>query len=141
MDSSEVECAALMQTSRDWARVSATGDVDLIVSFWAEDAVVLPPDQSAVVGKHAIREYVRQSLAMPGFSLTWEPEQAVIAIGDDLGYIVERNRSTLVDASGTLLTKYGKVTTIWRKDSAGQWKCVVDIWNGNPSEHVLSSRT
>ncbi len=40
--------------------------------------MVLPPDQPVVVGKPAIKEFVRQSIAMPGFSVTWEPEQAVI---------------------------------------------------------------
>jgi ketosteroid isomerase-like protein len=135
----EVNRDVLMQASREWAKVSATGDVDLIVSFWADDAIVMPPDQSAVVGKPAIREYVLKSLAVPGFSMTWEPEKAEIAIGGDLGYIVERNRSTFLDASGKLRTQYGKVMTIWRKDSSTQWKCVIDIWNGNPSEYVLFS--
>ena len=106
-----------MQASRDWAKASATGDVELIISFWADDAIVLPPDQTAVVGKEAIREFVHQSFSIPGFSLTWEPEQATIAVAGDLGYLIERNRSTFSDASGTLRTQYGKVTTIWRKDS------------------------
>src|SRR5437867_2849205 len=94
MDSFEAERASLMQASRDGAKASATRDVDLIASFWAEDAIVLPPDQSAVVGKRAIREFIRQSLAMPGFSISWEPEQATIAVGGYLDYLVERNRST-----------------------------------------------
>jgi len=141
LGSSEVDRAILMQASRDWAKACATGNVELIVSFWADDAIVLPPDQAAVMGKEAIREFVRQSLAIPGFSLTWEPEQATIAEGGDLGYLIEGNQSTFKDTTGMLVTQNGKVTTIWRKDSAGQWKCVIDIWNSNPSVHVLTSRT
>jgi ketosteroid isomerase-like protein len=121
-----------MQTSRDWAKACATGDVDLVVSFWAEDAMVLPPDQVAVIGKQEIREFVRQSLAIPGFSLTWEPERATITDGGDHGYLIERNQSTFKDASGIIRTQNGKVITIWRKDFDGQWKCVVDIWNSYP---------
>jgi ketosteroid isomerase-like protein len=137
MTATEVERVALMQTSRDWAKASATGDVDRIAFFWAEDAIVMPPDQSALVGKRAIRQYVSQSLAIPGFSFTWEPEQAVIAAGGDIGYMIERSRFTFVDATGTLRTQNGKTVTVWRRDAAGQWKCVVDIWNGNPSAQVL----
>ena len=121
-----------MQTSRDWAKACATGNVELIVSFWAEDATILPPGQVSVVGKEAIRKFVRESLEIPGFSLTWEPEQATIAVGGDLGYLIEKNQTTFKDESGTLQTQHGKVTTIWRKDPAGRWKCVIDIWNSNP---------
>src|SRR5579862_941289 len=132
---SEAEGIALMQVSLDWAKACATQDLELIAAFWAEDAIVLPPDQPAIIGKQAIREYVRHSLSMPGFSLTWEPERAVVA--GNLGYLLERNRSTFTDSNGTLQTVHGKVVTIWRKDSSGRWKCAVDIWNGNPSDHVL----
>lgn len=138
METSEVERAALMQTSRDWAKASSKRDVDRILSFWAEDAIVLPPNQPALVGKRAIREYVVQSLAMPGFSITWEPERA--AVGGDFGYMVERNQSTFIDASGASRMEHGKGVTIWRRDSAGRWKCVIDIWNGNPSDRVLVPR-
>ncbi len=33
MDAFEVEEAALMRASRDWAKAAATGDIDLIVSY------------------------------------------------------------------------------------------------------------
>ena len=67
MHSSEAEANALMQTSREWASPASTGDVDLIVSYWDDDAVVLPPEQQPLFGKKAIREYVIQSMALPGF--------------------------------------------------------------------------
>lgn len=137
MDSPEAERESLMQASRDWARAAATRDVELIVSFWADDATVLPPGQAAVFGKPAIREYVRQGLATPGFSITWEPERAFIAAGGDLGYMVERNRLTVLDESGKPRTLEGKGVTVWTKDPAGKWKCLIDIWNSSPSRPSL----
>ncbi len=130
----EAEKAALMQTSREWAQAAASGDVERILSYWADDAMVLPPDQPAVVGKTAIREFVRASLAMPGFSVTWEPEQASVASSGNTGYLIERNRFTITDAGGAMLTLHGKGVTVWRKDPNGAWKCVIDIWNDNPQE-------
>jgi ketosteroid isomerase-like protein len=132
MHSSEAEVSTLKQTSKDWASATSAGDVDLIVSYWDDDAVVLPPGQQPVVGKKAIREYVLQSMALPGFSITWEPEHATIAAGGEFGYLLEKNVVTLKDLSGTLRTQVGKTVTIWRKNTAGEWKCVVDIWNDNP---------
>ena len=73
------ERRALMATSREWAQAAASGDLERIVSYWADDAIVLPPDQPAVVGKEAIREYVREGLAIPGFRITWEPEFAAVS--------------------------------------------------------------
>jgi ketosteroid isomerase-like protein len=133
----ENEGAALMQASRDWAAAAGSGDVERILSYWAEDAIVLPPDRPALIGKPAIREFVRQSLAAPGFSITWEPEAATVAPAGDLGYLVERNRLTFVDGSGNVATQHGKGVTIWRKDPTAGWKCVIDIWNASPTERVL----
>jgi ketosteroid isomerase-like protein len=131
------EAAALIRASRDWAAAAATGDLERILSYWADDAIVLPPDQAALIGKAAIREFVRESLATPGFSITWEPEAATVGPACDLGYLVERNRLAFPDASGNVRTQHGKAVTVWRKDPSGAWKCVIDIWNGSPTERVL----
>jgi ketosteroid isomerase-like protein len=133
MANPESERAALMETSREWARVAASGDLERTLSFWSDDAIVMPPGQTAVVGKAAIREFIRQMLAVPGFSITWAPEQSSLANDGDVGYLVERNRVTFSEASGTTRVQFGKAVTVWRRDSAGAWKCVVDIWNEEPT--------
>jgi ketosteroid isomerase-like protein len=122
----------LMQVSREWAKTLASRDVDKIVSFWAEDAVVMPPDLSAIVGRAAIRDYVAQSLATPGFSIAWEPEHGFVSASGDLGYLIERSRFTFPDGAGSLRTQMGKTLTIWRKSPGGPWQCVADIWNSDP---------
>ena len=129
--------AALMATSRAWAQAAASGDLERVVGFWADDAIVLAPDQPAVVGKAAIREFVKQSTAIPQFSITWEPEQARLAASGELGYLVEHNRVTFADSAGVRHTQFGKAVTIWRKDATGAWKCIVDTWNNGPTERVL----
>ena len=117
---------------------AASGDLERALVYWAEDAIVLPPDQPAVVGKDAIRAWVRQAASIPGFSITWEPELATVSNGGDVGYMIERNRITFRDASGELNTQYGKAVTVWRKQVDGAWKCVIDTWNSSPVERVLS---
>ena len=131
------EQTALLQTSREWARAAATGDIEAALSFWAEEAILMAPGQPTFVGKAAIREFLRHSLAIPGFSITWEPEHASISGSGDLGYMVERNRISFTNADGTFQTQFGKAVTVWRKSSDGKWKCVVDTWNDNPTERAL----
>jgi ketosteroid isomerase-like protein len=133
----ESERAALMQTSRDWARTAASGDLERILSFWSDEAIVMPPGQPTVVGKAAIREFLQQTSAIPGFSIVWEPEHASVANQGDVGYMVERNRITFTEATGGARTQFGKAVTVWRKDSTGAWKCVIDTWNENPTERAL----
>ncbi len=128
------EAANLMQVSREWARATAGRNLEEIVSYWADDAIVLPPDQPAVAGKTAIREFVRASQAIPGFSVSWEPQQAGLSREADVGYLIERNRFTFADTGGNTVTHDGKAVTIWRKDAAGAWKCVIDVWNNTAEE-------
>lgn len=134
----KAEEQSLMQTSREWAKAAASGDLERILAYWADDAVVLAPDQPAFVGKAAIRNFLQQTVSIPQFSITWEPEQAAISASGDLGYLVEHNRVTFADSTGALKTQYGKAVTVWRKDASGAWKCVVDTWNNNPTERVLA---
>jgi ketosteroid isomerase-like protein len=67
-----------------------------------------------------------------------QPERATISAGGDLGYLVEHNRVTFADSTGAVSTHYGKAVTVWRKNDAGEWKCVMDTWNANPTEHVFA---
>lgn len=136
---SEVEREALMQTSRDWAAAVAAGDFERALTYWTDDAIVLAPDAPAIVGKAAIRDFIRQAASMPGFSITWRPELAVTSKEGDMAYMVEANATTLTDASGQLQTQFGKAVTVWRKQADGTWKCVIDTWNANPTERVLTS--
>ena len=130
---------ALMQASRDWAAAAASGDLERALAYWTDDAIVLPPDQPAVVGKRAIREYLHRAASIPGFSITWEPELATISADGDMGYMIEHNRVTVADDAAALQTQYGKAVTVWRKQPDGSWKCVADTWNGNPTERVLAT--
>ncbi len=131
------EREALERTSREWAKVAATDDVERIVSYWTDDGLVLAPDQPPMMGKAALREYVRATQSIPGFSITWEPVAATVSADGTMGYLLEHNRATFTDPSGERQEQRGKAVTIWRKDAAGAWKCVVDIWNGDPGEWGL----
>ena len=135
---SGVETGALMQTSRDWAKAAENRDIERTLSYWADDAIVLEPDQPAYIGKAAIRQMVQTSMKIPKFSITWAPESGVISKSGDIGYLVEHNRVTFADSTGKVHTQFGKAVTVWRKDATGAWKCVVDIWNGGPTENVLA---
>ena len=124
----------LLKRDADWAALASRGaDVETIVSYWTDDAIVLPPGQPAIKGRAALREYVLNSLRMPGFSITWKTTDAVLSSDGNLAYLMGDNRITLQGPGGKPVTIVGRAVTIWRKESDGQWRCAIDIWNEPPA--------
>lgn len=128
----DAEAEALMDLSREWSDVVASGDVVSGMDYWTEDAILLAPDLPILQGKPAIREYIEGAASIPGFQISWEPERAVVSKSGDMAYMLERNITQFEDEQGNPVVSYGKVLTVWRKDSNGDWKNVVDMWNSAP---------
>lgn len=130
----KTEGERLMQISRDWSKLAATDSVEKTLSYWAEDAVIMSPGQPPVKGKKAIREMIEATSKIPGFKISWEPLSVIVSESGDLAYMMERNKISVNDSLGNPMTEYNKVVTIWRKESDGAWKNIVDIWNADPSQ-------
>jgi len=122
----------LLRRDGEWAAAAGTTEVERIVSYWSDDAVITPPHEAPVAGKPAIRKFVDDSLKVPGFSVRWKPAEAVVSSAGDLGYTTGENVFTFPDATGKAATHPGRYVTVWKKDDAGQWRCVIDFWNEAP---------
>lgn len=123
----------LVQRDAEWAEFAAAGkDVEKTISYWSDDALVVPPGQPAIEGKAAIRTFVTESFATPGFSIHWKSEPPVFSPDGKLAYMRSTSTTTVPGPNGTTLTLPGRGITVWRMDPDGQWRCVVDIWNEPP---------
>ena len=61
-----LERTRLLQRDAEWAAAASEGrDLELVLSFWTDDAVVLAPGLPAVVGKDALRQYVQGGMEIP----------------------------------------------------------------------------
>jgi hypothetical protein len=81
----------LLRRDAEWAEVALEGhDIERILSYWTDDAVVLAPGLPRVSGKAALREYVQGSNAIPGFAITWESKDAVLSPDGQLAYLFSR---------------------------------------------------
>ena len=130
----ENEKARLLQRDSEWARLASVGvDVEAMISYWTDDAVVLPPGLPAVVGKAALREYVRACLRIPGFKITWTSTEVRLSPDGELAYMFSQNAVTMNSADGEPATTRGRAVTIWRRDPDGVWRCAVDVWNAEPA--------
>jgi ketosteroid isomerase-like protein len=130
----------LLRRDGEWAASAGTTDVEKIVSYWSDDAVVTPPHEAPVAGKPAIRKFVDESLKVPGFTVRWKPAEAVVSTSGDLGYTTGENVFTFADATGNVAPHPGRYVTVWKKDDAGQWRCVVDFWNEAPERASMPAK-
>src|SRR3954465_11718489 len=84
----KTEGEALKQLSRDWSTRAATGNMDVILNGWADDAVMMAPGLPPLEGKAAIRGYVEAASRLPGFKISWEPVTVHVARSGDLAYMI-----------------------------------------------------
>jgi ketosteroid isomerase-like protein len=125
-----LETTRLLQRDAEWAAAAYEGrDIERILSYWTEDAIVLPPGLQSVVGKAALRQYVEGSMRIPGFRITWTSKDVTFSPDGNLAYMFSRNAVTMNSPDGTPNTTEGRAVTIWRRESDGEWRCAVDIWN------------
>ena len=55
---------------------------------------------AALIGKDAIRQMVTESLKIPGFKISWEPQSVSISKSGDMAYLIEKSQITMNDSLG-----------------------------------------
>jgi len=119
--------AAIQSLSKAHATAFFSGDIDTIVSAYAEDAVVIPPDAPAAQGRDAIRKLFAASMATakPGQSEVFE--NYVVEVSGDMGW--DSGVAKVKDANGTSVWS-GHFLATWRKKN-GKWQTVRDMWTND----------
>jgi ketosteroid isomerase-like protein len=136
----ETARAELLQTDREWAALVASGgSVEKILSYWTDDARVVAPGEEPVIGQDALRQMVASSFEIPGFSITWEPEEVHVSDSGDLGYTTGWNRMTFLSEQGEQVVQRHRYITVWRKEADGRWRCEYDMWNAPPAEKAAGA--
>jgi uncharacterized protein (TIGR02246 family) len=124
----------LLERDVQWATAAAEGrDVERILEFWTDDALVYPPGMPVVAGKPAIRAFVLASLSIPGFRISWSSSDVRFSPDGQLAYMLSENSVTAPGPDGQLTTSPGRGVTVWRREADGEWRCAVDIWNAGPA--------
>jgi ketosteroid isomerase-like protein len=122
---------ALRDADAAWVKAVATKDLDRITSFYADDADFFPANAPMAKGKSAIKEAWGKMIGAPGFSLSWEPTTAVAAKSGELGYTSGAYKFSITGPDGKPIFDKGKYVEVWKKDEAGNWKVIADIFNSD----------
>lgn len=127
--SSDVE-KTLRGLDQQWAAAFAAKDVDKSVSYYSDDAIVLPPNTPAVTSKDAIRA-AWKGMIDSGATLTWSATRVAVSKSGDMAYVSGTYQLSGKDASGKPTSDKGKYLTVWEKKGDGSWKCGADTWNSD----------
>jgi uncharacterized protein (TIGR02246 family) len=129
-----VDTKAAEQAVRDadaqWSKAAAAHDLAGVLSFYADDATVLPPNEPAIVSKQAIHDEWATLLAS-GVNLSWKADKVEAANSGDLVYETGTYGLNMKDDKGNSVTDKGKVLQVWKKQADGSWKAVADMWSSD----------
>ena len=114
-----------------WVRAAEAHSVDGWMAFYAEDALVMPPNEVAVTTPAAIRHSIQEILTLPALSIEWHPTRIEMSAAGDLAALAGAYTLSYRDQAGATVRDRGKLLEIWRRQKDGDWKCVIDTWNSD----------
>jgi len=130
-DTRAADEAALRTLDEQWSATAAKNDLDGTVAFYSEDAVLLPPNAPIASDSKSIRESWAGLLG-PNTAVSWKVTKVETAKSGDIGYLYGTYQLLIKDPKGgPTITDTGKLVEIWKKQSDGKWKCIVDTYNSD----------
>ena len=120
----------LLLVSAQWSKTAAANDLEGTVSYYSDDATLLPPNEPMAKGKQAIRASWA-ALLVPGVSVSWQVSKVEVSRSGDLAYLIGVYVVTMKDPQGKPATDHGKLLEVWKKQADGKWKAVADTYNSD----------
>lgn len=120
---------AIRDAGTAWSHAAGSKDLDKTVSFYADDASVLPFNAPIATGKDQIRQVWSHLMAEPGFGLSFGPAKIEVSKSGDMAYEIGTFELKSDDAQGKPTSTLGKYVVVWKKQPTHQWKAVADIFN------------
>lgn len=122
---------ALHDLDAQWSAAAGAKDLEKTISFYSQDAIVLPSNAPAATTKGATRNTWKELLASPGLAISWKMTTVEVAKSGDMAYTTGTYELTMNDTSSTPINDHGKYVEVWKKQADGKWKVAVDIWNSD----------
>lgn len=128
---------AVKAADASFQQAIAAKDLDKIMSFYADDAVLMPAAKPLLTGKAAITNEWKELLAIPAFQNASKLTQVVVSRSSDMAYTRGSYETRLMGENGQLVTEPGKWLSVWRKQPDGSWRVAIDTYNTDipPPDH------
>jgi len=127
--------AARLQT------IQTAGTIDQIVEAYvatvADDAVWMPPNSPAVVGKEAIRSWAWGFFSRYALDVDSLPVE-VLQVGDQLAVRRFRSMGRYIPSDGGETVPYDqKYVDILRREPDGSWSITLHMWSSNTAGQTI----
>ncbi len=121
----------LRALDEQWSATAARNDLDGTIAFYADDAVVMPPNAPMATDSKSIRDSWAELLG-PNASVSWKWSKIEVAQSGELAYIYGSYKLKIIASSeGGPVNDTGKYLEVWKKQQSGKWKCAVDTYNSD----------
>lgn len=125
----ETEKQSLMDADAEFSKYSETkGQFKAFLQYADENATLMRPKSMPVIGKKEI-EKLYNTRSDSSYMLTWKPLFAEVSSSGDLGYTYGTWLLIAKDEEQNDINSEGTYTTVWKKQSDGSWKWVLDTGN------------
>src|SRR5438067_13478400 len=95
-----------------WSAAAAAKDVDKTVSYYSEDAVVMPPNAPSAKTTETLRSAWKEMLTTPGAASSWKATKGEVAKAADLADVSGTYEETMTDATGKSVKDHGKYVQV-----------------------------
>lgn len=112
-----------------WSAAAAAKNLDKVVSFYAADAVVYPPNEPVATNASDIRGVWARYFAAPGFQISWKTTAS--SAQGKTGWTAGTYQDSLIGADGKQVVEKGKYLCVWQKGADGKWRAIRDMWNAD----------
>ena len=128
--STEADVEAINRVHDDHTTALNAGDATAYVALLAEGAVLMPPNQPAIIGEDAIREYRQTEFDQITLEVTRPSEEVVVA--GDWAFVRHTYAGKQTPKAGGEPTEFrGKGITILQRQPDGSWKIARYMWSGD----------
>ena len=121
----------LGQMNRDFAAALNAKDAALAASYYAEDAVVIPPGQAMVQGRAAIEAFWKAGIEQGGVRDA-SVETIKAESSGDIGYEIGSFVLTVNGPDGNPVQEHGRYIELLKRGADGKWYSTAGIWNSAP---------
>lgn len=125
----EADRTAIRKADGEWLQAVNKKDIELVLSYYMDDAMWLLRGAPAQTGKDIIRKTWTRWFDAPGATIRWEPIKIEVSSSGDLGYSVGSFETKQPDKEGNITTQRGGYVAVWKKTLDGNWKIAIDISN------------
>jgi ketosteroid isomerase-like protein len=108
---------------------SHSGELTDLLALFADDAVLMPPNDTTLYGKEEITEWWKEYFQWFQVNSSIETEGDLVVAGDQAFQRFSLSVVIVPRKKGTRITDDVRTLTVWRRQADGSWKISHQMWN------------